>query len=102
MWHHASAAALKGVALVHGIAFGSPMPEISSLRFYDNCAALNAISVCNLGVSSYSNFDVNHIVIQLLIIAFIQLVKLNTDDYRKGFQEFEVFHRNKNPITIEQ
>lgn len=27
MWHHASAAALKGVTLVHGIAFGSPTQE---------------------------------------------------------------------------
>ena len=30
MWHHASAEALKGVPLVHGIAFGSPTQEISS------------------------------------------------------------------------
>lgn len=28
MWHHASAAALRGVALVHGMAFGSPTAEI--------------------------------------------------------------------------
>jgi len=26
MWHHASAAAFRGVILVHGIAFGSPIP----------------------------------------------------------------------------
>lgn len=30
MWHHASAAALKGVAWVHGIAFGSPKPRIKT------------------------------------------------------------------------
>lgn len=29
MWLHASAAAFKGVARVHGIAFGSPTPENS-------------------------------------------------------------------------
>lgn len=26
-WHHASAAAFSGVILVHGIAFGSPIPQ---------------------------------------------------------------------------
>lgn len=31
MWHHASAAALKGLPLVQGIAFGSPTQEISSI-----------------------------------------------------------------------
>lgn len=32
MWHHASAAALKGVEWVHGIAFGSPEPQLNQIR----------------------------------------------------------------------
>ena len=36
MWHHASAAAFRGVILVHGIAFGSPIPpnEVHYISFW--------------------------------------------------------------------
>ena len=34
MWHHASAAAFTGDALVHGIAFGSPTSEIRSSQTF--------------------------------------------------------------------
>lgn len=52
MWHHASAAALKGVALVQGIAFGSPTTANNPINqtLSNICPNMKAIGLATSGI----------------------------------------------------